>query len=68
VEHRRLQAEAKSHKLGMRTQQQELRHQKRSQGLEYASQFRETYGATPITMAVGGIGAAALIGFLVFGR
>jgi hypothetical protein len=61
-----LQAEAKSHKLAMQSQQQELSHQKRTQSLEYAGQFKEQYGATPMTMAAGGIGIAALLGYFYF--
>ena len=64
VERRRLQAEAKSHKLAMQTQQQELRHMKRQQGLEYAAQHRETYGITPATKY--GLLAAGIAGIGYF--
>jgi len=66
VERRRLQAEAKSHKLAMRQQQQELRHMKRSQGLEYASQHKELYGMTPATKWGLLAGAGALAGYIFF--
>jgi len=65
VEQRRLQAEAKSHKLAMRTQQQELRHMKRQQGLEYASQHKELYGMTP-AMKYGLLASAAAIAGYIF--
>ena len=66
VERRRLQAEAKSHKLAMRQQIQDLRHMKRTQGLEYAAQHRETYGITPMTKYGIIAGVAALVGYFTF--
>ena len=66
VERRRLQAEAKAHKLSMQREQQELRHMKRTQGLEYDQQFKEAYGFTKTTAIAGGVGIAALIGYFMF--
>ncbi|ABU43896.1 hypothetical protein AR158_C351R [Paramecium bursaria Chlorella virus AR158] len=63
VERRRLQAEAKAHKISMRQQQQELRHMKRTQGLEYTAHHKEVHGITP-TAKYGIIaGVAALAGY-----
>ena len=66
VERRRLQAEAKAHKLAMRQQQQELRHMKRTQGLEYAAQHKELYGISPATKWGLLAGAGALAGYFFF--
>lgn len=66
VERRRLQAEAKAHKLAMRQQQQELRHMKRTQGLEYAAQHKELYGVSPATKWGLLAGAGALAGYFFF--
>ncbi|AGE56579.1 hypothetical protein ATCVNEJV2_287R [Acanthocystis turfacea Chlorella virus NE-JV-2] len=65
-ERRRLQAEAKAHKLSMWTQKQDYRHQKRTQNLEYSRQFKETYGASKTTIIAGGVGIAALLGYMFF--
>jgi hypothetical protein len=66
VERRRLQAEAKAHKISMQQQQQELRHTKRTQALEYDRQFQETYGFSKTTAIAGGVGLTALIGYFMF--
>jgi hypothetical protein len=66
VDRRRLQAEAKAHKISMQQQQQELRHTKRTQALEYDRQFKETYGFSKTTAIAGGVGVAALIGYFMF--
>lgn len=66
VEQRRLQAEAKAHKISMQSQKQEYSHQKRMQDLEYSRQFKETYGASKTAYVVGGIGIAALLGYMMF--
>ncbi|AGE53471.1 hypothetical protein ATCVGM07011_256R [Acanthocystis turfacea Chlorella virus GM0701.1] len=66
AERRRLQADAKSHKLSMWTQKQDYRHQKRTQNLEYSRQFKETYGASKTTIIAGGVGIAALLGYMFF--
>lgn len=66
VEQRRLQAEAKAHKISMQQQKQEYSHQKRMQDLEYSRQFKETYGASKTAYVVGGIGIAALLGYMMF--
>ncbi|AGE56227.1 hypothetical protein PBCVNEJV1_215L [Paramecium bursaria Chlorella virus NE-JV-1] len=50
----------------MQLQQQELRHSKRTQSLEYSRAFKEQYGASPTTMIAGGVGIAALIGYFMF--
>ena len=67
VDRRRLQAEAKSHKLAMQQQQQETRHAKRTQDLEYAIQHKETYGMMTPAAKYGIMAAGvALGGFLLF--
>ena len=66
VERRRLQAEAKAHKLAMQTQQQELRHKKRMEKLEYSRGFKETHGASQSVYIAGGVGIAALLGYMFF--
>ena len=66
TERRRLQAEAKAHKLSMMSQKQDYRHQKRTQDLEHSRQFKETYGASKPAVIAGGIGIAALLGYMFF--
>jgi hypothetical protein len=50
----------------MQREQQELRHMKRTQGLEYDQQFKEAYGFSKTTAIAGGVGIAALIGYFMF--
>ncbi|AGE50118.1 hypothetical protein ATCVCanal1_247R [Acanthocystis turfacea Chlorella virus Canal-1] len=66
LERRRLQSEAKAHKFNMLSRKQEYGHQKRTQDLEYSRQFKETYGASKTTMIAGGVGIAALLGYMFF--
>ena len=66
VERRRLQAEAKAHKLTMLQQKQEYTHQKRMQDLEHSRAFKETHGVSKTTMIAGGLGVAALLGYILF--
>lgn len=66
VERRRLQAEAKAHKFNMLSRKQEYSHQKRMQDLEHSRAFKETYGASKTAMVAGGVGIAALLGYMFF--
>ena len=66
VERRRLQAEAKAHKLSMEQQKQELRHMKRTQGLEYSAQHKELYGISPATKWGLLAAATAGVGYFFF--
>lgn len=66
VNMRRLQAEAKSHKLSMQQQKHETRHAKRIQNLEYTQQHKEVYGMAPATKYGIMAGVAGIIGVILF--
>jgi hypothetical protein len=50
----------------MLTRKQEYSHQKRMQDLEHARQFKEDHGVSKTTMVVGGVGIAAMLGYMFF--
>ena len=66
VERRRLQAEAKAHKLTMLQQKQEYKHQKRMQNLEHSRALKEAHGVSKTVMIAGGLGVAGLLGYVFF--
>lgn len=66
VERRRLQAEAKAHKISMLQQKHEYKHQKRMADLEHSRAFKETHGVSKTTLIAGGLGVAALLGYIFF--
>ena len=65
VQRRQLQADAKAHKIQMRHQQHELRHQKRMDALDYDAKHKEVVGISPIAK-YGLIGGGVVVLLLMF--